>query len=96
MKFTRREQQDLTDLIILEMLEKYETVHWTNLQKKVLGSHVFATESKFRGRMHYLLNKNFVTKIQKGIYKITQAGTKYLETLRLAYNDKKKQLFFNS
>jgi len=87
-KLTRREQQDLMDKTILEMLTKSEVVHWTDLEKKVLGTcHWYATSSRFRSRMRYLLKKNFIEKVEKGVYKITEAGMKYLETLKLAYND---------
>lgn len=86
-KLTRREQQDLMDKTILALLTKsVEGVHWTDLEKKALGTCIrYATSSRFRSRMRYLLNKSFIQKIQKGIYQITEAGRKYLETLNFAY-----------
>lgn len=91
-KLTRREQQDLMDKTILALLTKsVVSAHWTDLEKKALGTcHRYATSSRFRSRMRYLLNKNFVTKIEKGIYKITEAGRKYLEILKFAYKPDKK------
>lgn len=86
-KLTRREQQDLMDKTILALLARsVEGVHWTDLEKKALGTCVrYATSSRFRSRMRYLLGKNFIAKIRKGVYQITEAGRKYLETLNFAY-----------
>ncbi|MFQ6073654.1 MAG: hypothetical protein ACE5KC_00400 [Candidatus Bathyarchaeia archaeon] len=98
-KLTRREQQDLMDKTILTLLTRsVEGVHWTDLEKKALGTcHRYATSSRFRSRMRYLINKNFVAKIEKGVYRITEAGRKYLETLNFAYKPGKKQpLTFDS
>jgi len=89
-KLTRREQQDLVDKIILEILAKKETIRWTTLEKKVLGTHQpYATSHRFRLRMQYLLKKNLIKKAGKGIYAITGAGLKYLEYLRTIYCQEK-------
>lgn len=89
---TRREQQDLMDKTILALLSKStEGIHWTNLEKKVLGTrHWFATSSRFRSRMQYLLSRNFIQRIRKGVYQITEAGRRYLEGLNFAYKPAEK------
>ena len=93
-KLTRREQQDLVDKIILEILAKKETIRWTTLEKKVLGTHrPYATSHRFRLRMQYLLKKNLIKKIGKGMYAITEVGLKYLEYLRTTYCQKKAANF---
>jgi DNA-binding PadR family transcriptional regulator len=96
-RLTRREQQDLMDKTILALLAKStEGIHWSDLEKKALGTcHWYATSSRFRSRMKYLRNKNFIQRIEKGIYQITEAGRRYLETLSFAYKPDKKQLVFN-
>ncbi|MGD8505706.1 MAG: hypothetical protein PVF15_03475 [Candidatus Bathyarchaeota archaeon] len=75
------------DKTILALLTKSsEGVHWTDLEKKALGTcYRYATSSRFRSRMRYLLNRNFIMKIEKGVYRIAEAGKQYLETLRLTY-----------
>jgi DNA-binding PadR family transcriptional regulator len=87
LRLTRREQQDLMDKTILVFLAKSARgVHWSDLEKKTLGTcHHYATSSRFRSRMRYLLNKNFIQKIEKGVYQITEAGRTYLQSLKLAY-----------
>ncbi len=85
-KLSRREQQDLMDKIILQTLMKVDSARWTELEKKILGrSFSFATSQRFRSRMRYLLNKKLIERIQRGTYKITESGIKYLETLKSMY-----------
>jgi hypothetical protein len=90
-KLTRREQQDLMDRTILAFLAKSTRgIRWTALEKRTLGTcHRFATSHRFRSRMRYLLTKNFVERIRIGVYKITEAGCRYLESLNLAYETSK-------
>jgi len=84
-KLTRREQQDLVDKIILEILAKKETIRWTTLEKKVLGASEACSSHRFRLRIKYLLKKRLVERVDKGVYKITSAGRKYLEVLKTIY-----------
>jgi repressor of nif and glnA expression len=95
-KLSRREQQDLMDKTILMFLAKsVEGVHWSDLEKKTLGTcQRYATSSRFRSRMRYLLNKSFIEKIEKGVYQITEAGQTYLKSLNLAYKTQKTTVNF--
>jgi len=86
LKLSRREQQDLMDKIILRALMKAGSARWTELEKRVLGTQLpFATSQRFRSRIRYLLNKKLIERIQRGTYKITEPGIKYLETLESIY-----------
>ncbi len=86
LKLSRREQQDLMDKIILQTLMKVDSARWTELEKRVLGTRLpFATSQRFRSRMRYLLNKKLIERVQRGTYKITKSGIKYLETLKSIY-----------
>ena len=85
-KLSRREQQDLMDRAILRILMKNNLVRWTKLEKNILSTQLpFATSQRFRNRMKYLLKKKLIEKIQRGTYKITEHGRKYLETLESIY-----------
>jgi len=86
LKLSRREQQDLMDRAILRTLMKNNLVRWTKLEKIILGTQLpFATSQRFRNRIKYLLNKKLIEKVQRGTYKITEHGRKYLETLESIY-----------
>ena len=74
-------ERDAMRKIILNMVKKGH-VHWSDLQKYVLAScHSFATSSTFERQLLYLLNKRFVEKVSRGVYRITENGEKYLEIL---------------
>lgn len=77
----RRELQDAMDKQILQTLAKGD-IHWTDLCRKVLGTHAsHATPSRFQSRMKYLLKKRHVARVARGIYEITDSGKRYLESL---------------
>jgi DNA-binding PadR family transcriptional regulator len=77
----KNHERDMMRKIILSMVKKGH-VHWSDLQKSVLAScHSFATSSTFERQLLYLLNKGFVEKISRGIYRMTEKGEKYLEIL---------------
>ena len=96
-KLSRREQQDLMDKAILQTLTRTQTIRWTELEKKILGTrHLFATSQRFRSRMKYLLNKKFIKRVERGVYKITESGIKYLETLKAAYGKIEENPLFSN
>ena len=77
----KAEERDQMCKVILEMVSKGH-VHWSDLHKKVLGScYPFATPATFASQLRYLLSKGFVRRENRGIYRITQAGKKYLEIM---------------
>ena len=85
-KLSRREQQDLMDKAILRTLMKNNLVRWTKLEKTILSTQLpFATSQRFRNRMKYLLSKKLIERVRRGVYKITEFGIKYLETLESIY-----------
>lgn len=93
-ELSRREMQDLMDRAILRTLKKTGLIRWTKLEKNVLGARLpFATSQRFRSRMRYLLSKKLIEKTQRGAYKITENGIKYLETLEAMYVDFDERLF---
>lgn len=79
--YVKDEERDLMRKIILSIVKKGH-IHWTNLHKKVLATyHPFATSSTFDRQLHYLLNKGFIERVSRGIYRITESGEKYLEII---------------
>jgi len=77
----RREMQDAMDKLILETLTKGE-IHWSDLCRKVLGTHrPYATPSRFQSRTKYLLGRQHIEKVAKGLYQITDNGKRYLTSL---------------
>lgn len=77
----RREEQDMMDKVILTALTKGH-VRWTALEKKVLTScHSLATRTRFDNRLRYLLKKECIERVSRGIYRITEKGTKYMEII---------------
>ena len=77
----RREEQDLMDRVILGALERGD-VRWTALEKKVLTTcHSLATRTRFDNRLRYLLQKEYVERVSRGVYRITEKGTKYMEVI---------------
>lgn len=77
----RREEQDLLDKVILGALRKGD-VRWTALEKKVLTAcHSLATRTRFDNRLRYLLQKEYVERVSRGVYRVTEKGTKYMEVI---------------
>ena len=77
----RREEQDTLDKAILSALKRGD-VNWTALEKKVLTScHSLATRTRFDNRLRYLLKKAYVERVSRGVYSITEKGTKYMEVI---------------
>lgn len=77
----RREEQDTMDKIILKTLKKGR-VRWTDLEKKVLATcHPSATRTRFDNRLRYLLKKDYIERVSRGIYQITESGEKYMEII---------------
>jgi len=69
------------DKIILKTLKK-GGVHWTDMEKKVLGTcHPSATRTRFDNRLRYLLKKGYIDRVSRGIYQITESGEKYMEII---------------
>jgi DNA-binding PadR family transcriptional regulator len=76
-------KRDILRRIILELLSNGD-VHYTDLDKKVCTTgYPFATSHTFRSQFYYLLKNGYVTKISRGIYRITPKGQKYLEVFIL-------------
>jgi len=77
----KAEERDQMCKMILEMVSR-GYVHWSDLHKKVLGScYPFATPATFASQLRYLLQKGFIQRESRGIYRITLAGKKYLEIM---------------
>lgn len=77
----RREEQDIIDKTILEMLSRRH-VHWADLEKKVLATcWLFVTSPRFDRRLRYLLKKGYVERVSRGVYRITEKGKKYMEII---------------
>ena len=77
----RREEQDLMDKVILAALKKGD-VRWTALEKKVLTTcHRLATRTRFDNRLRYLLKKEYIERVSRGVYRITENGEKYMNVI---------------
>jgi DNA-binding PadR family transcriptional regulator len=77
----RREEQDMMDKVILAALKRGD-VHWTALEKRVLTTcHSLATRTRFDNRLRYLLKKEYITRVSRGVYRITEKGTKYMQVI---------------
>jgi len=77
----RREEQDMMDKVILAALKSGD-VRWTVLEKKVLTTcHSLATRIRFDNRLRYLLKKEYIERVSRGIYRITEKGTKYMDVI---------------
>ena len=75
------QERDLMRKIILSMVKRGH-IHWTDLKKKVLGTcHPFTTDTPFAHQMRYLLQKGYIERVSRGIYRVTEKGEKYLEIL---------------
>lgn len=77
----RREEQDMLDKVILSALKRGD-VRWTALEKKVLTTcHCLATRTRFDNRLRYLLQKEYVERVSRGVYRVTEKGAKYMEVI---------------
>jgi predicted transcriptional regulator len=77
----RREEQDMMDKVILAALNRGD-VRWTVLEKKVLTTcHSLATRTRFDNRLRYLLKKEYIERVSRGVYRITEKGTKYMQVI---------------
>ncbi|MCW4033818.1 MAG: winged helix-turn-helix domain-containing protein [Candidatus Bathyarchaeota archaeon] len=77
----RREEQDMLDKVILGALNRCD-VRWTALEKKVLTScHSLATRTRFDNRLRYLLKKEYIQRVNRGVYHITDKGKQYMEVI---------------
>ncbi len=77
----RREEQDMMDKVILAALSRGD-VRWTVLEKKVLTTcQSLATRTRFDNRLRYLLKKEYIMRVSRGVYRITEKGTKYMQVI---------------
>ena len=77
----RREEQDLMDKVILAALKRGD-VRWTALEKKVLTTcHCLATRTRFDNRLRYLLKKEYIERVSRGVYRITEKDEKYMNVI---------------
>jgi predicted transcriptional regulator len=77
----RREEQDMMDKVILAALKRGD-VRWTALEKKVLTTcHSLATRTRFDNRLRYLLKKEYIMRVSRGVYRITEKGIKYMDVI---------------
>jgi hypothetical protein len=77
----RREEQDRMDKVILAALKRGD-LRWTVLEKKVLTTcHSLATRTRFDNRLRYLLKKEYIMRVSRGIYRISEKGTKYMDVI---------------
>jgi len=80
-RLSRREEQDMVDRTILKTLLRGR-VHWTDLQAIVLSKcYPWATGGRFNARIQYLLKKEYIKRVERGIYEITLKGRLYYEAL---------------
>jgi len=80
-KLTRRGEQDALDKTVLNILTKGKFC-WTDLEKKVLATcFPWATGGRFHARLNYLRSRDYVRRVARGVYEITDKGRKYLEIL---------------
>jgi len=71
----------MMDKTILSMLRKGH-VHWSDLEKTVIATcHPWSTRSRFDNRLRYLLKKGYLERVNRGIYRITESGEKYMEII---------------
>jgi predicted transcriptional regulator len=71
----------MLDKVILTALKRGH-VRWTFLEKKVLTTcNSLATRTRFDNRLRYLLKKEYIERVSRGIYRITEKGTKYMEII---------------
>jgi len=77
----RREEQDMMDKVILVALKRGD-MRWTALEKKVLTTcHSLATRTRFDNRLRYLLKKEYIMRVSRGVYRITEKGIKYMDVI---------------
>jgi len=77
----RREEQDIMDKVILAALKRGD-MQWTALEKKVLTTcHSLATRTRFDNRLRYLLKKEYIMRVSRGVYRITEKGIKYMDVI---------------
>jgi predicted transcriptional regulator len=77
----RREEQDMMDKVILATLKRGD-VRWTVLEKRILTTcHSLATRTRFDNRLRYLLKKEYIERVSRGVYRITEKGTKYMQVI---------------
>lgn len=74
----------MLDKVVLKSLKKRD-MRWTPLEKNVLTTfHSLATRTRFDNRLRYLLNKEYVERVSRGVYRITEKRNKlYGSNLRL-------------
>jgi len=74
-------ERDVLRRTILEILAK-GYVHYTDLDKKVCATcHSFATTNTLKSQLHYLLSNGYITRVSRGIYRLTPKGKRYLVLL---------------
>jgi hypothetical protein len=77
----RREEQDRMDKVILAALKRGD-LRWTVLEKKVLTTcHSLATRTRFDNRLRYLLKKEYIMRVSRGVYRISEKETKYMDVI---------------
>jgi predicted transcriptional regulator len=76
------QERDILRKNILELINKGH-VHYTDIEKKTVGTHLsFATSNTVRRQFyHYLLSNGYVERVSRGVYKITEKGEKLSEIL---------------
>jgi DNA-binding PadR family transcriptional regulator len=74
-------KRDLLRKSVLELLAKSD-LHYTDLEKKIcIMCCQFATSNTFKTQLRYLLENNYIDRISRGIYHITNKGKNYLNLL---------------
>jgi hypothetical protein len=77
----RREEQDRMDKVILAALKRGD-LRCTVLEKKVLTTcHSLATRTRFDNRLRYLLKKEYIMRVSRGVYRISEKETKYMDVI---------------
>jgi predicted transcriptional regulator len=71
----------MIDNVILAALRRAH-VRWTVLEKKVLTTcHSLATRTRFDNRLRYLLKKEYIERVSRDVYRITEKGEKYMQVI---------------
>ena len=76
----------LPEAEVLKMIKRSSRrghVHYTDIEKKACATCLsFATTNTIRKQFyHYLLPNDYIERVSRGIYEITQKGEKLLEIL---------------
>jgi hypothetical protein len=76
------EKLRLLALIIRVAADKPEGIRRSQLEKQTIRKHPNerATHGKFEGSFSFLIRNNFLTRVRRGVYKVTPEGLRFMES----------------